>query len=184
MHLAAAHQHHRRDAQIHVRHEHRSFRERKIEVLGRDREISRVELLPRIQRHSVQAFDRRHPILVRDAPVAVGAAAHDVELPRRDARRVPVIGEDFQDQAVAAARWRAGERRAVALLHDDASRTWRKLERRERKRSAAVGRIGDERQKGRDVRTLDDGLELMHKRRDLIGLRRLRSLRTGARAAR
>src|SRR5262249_21184858 len=97
--------------------EHAALDERQLEIFGEHREVVRLEFLLRVQRETIEVFDRRQNLLSRDPPVVVDAL--DVELPRRDSRAIPELHESVDGERVSVPWQRPGEILTIALLNDD-----------------------------------------------------------------
>ena len=107
--LAAAEDDHTGCALIDLRHERRALGEDEVEILDRNREIPRVELLGWIERQPIQILDDREPMLAGDSPSNIGPVpnALDVERPGRAAGPGAKLGKDVDREAIPVAWQRA-----------------------------------------------------------------------------
>ncbi|PYR39808.1 MAG: hypothetical protein DMF93_12845 [Acidobacteria bacterium] len=140
---AAAEQHERGDADVDVAGVHRSVRQRQVEILPGDPQVVRREHFLGVEREVIQVVDAREALFVGDRPLMIAARlprALDVEAPRRRARARSELRERVDDQLVAVAGQRPGERLAVALLNDRAVGARQQLAADEVARAVAVRR--------------------------------------------
>ena len=177
VHRASPQEDERRDALIDVGHEHGTVRERQVEVLGGDVEVVRGELSGGIEAETVQVVDRRHAFLIGDGPLAIAAGfadAFDVEPPRRHARARAELGERVHHEAVSVPGQRAGEARAIPLLHDGAAGARHQLRAGKVERAVPARRIGHDREVRRRVARLHDSPDPIEKQTDAVVFPHLR----------
>ncbi len=175
-HQAVPEEHGAGDALIDVDHEHRSVGQRELEIFDRNLEIARRELLGRVHRQAIQAFDRRHLLLVRNRPFAIAAGVADalhVDRPRGNSGALTVLDERVDEQRVAVVGQSARQRLAIAFLDHGAGGAWHEFGAAEVARARPIRGVGQQRQVGGGVAGLHDLFETAQQHGHAVALRGL-----------